>query len=105
MAKKLNKKELARQVGNKLGITQKDALVFIDTFMDTVKEAVSQGNSIELLNFGTFYLWKRTSHLLPKRCTTLPDELQNRMSIGFKPGEFFLYKINKEGVVEEQGGE
>lgn len=91
---KLKKKDLAERIAMKQGISQKQTLAFLDTFMEAVKEEVCKGNSIELLCFGTFYLWKRTAHISPKRISERADEDQQRISLGFRPGQLFRESIN-----------
>lgn len=91
---KLKKKDLAERLALKQGVSQKQALAFLETFMDTVKEEVCKGNSIELMCFGTFYLWKRTAHISPKRVSERPDEEQQRISLSFRPGQLLRQSIN-----------
>lgn len=91
---KLTKKDLAARLADKQGIYQKDATAFLESFMDIVREEVCRGNTIELMYFGTFYLWERTSQLTPKRINACPDEKQQRLSLGFRPGQCFRKRLN-----------
>lgn len=100
---KLKKKDLAERLAARQGICKKEAAVFLENLMDIIKEEVCKGNSIELMYFGTFYLWKRTSHLAPHRPQVRPDELQERLSLGFRPGSCLRACMNGPASAADEG--
>ena len=55
----MNKAELVEAVSDKAGITKKQAGSVIDAITDTVKETLSKGERITLVDFGTFHVMKR----------------------------------------------
>jgi len=55
----MNKAELVEEVSDKTGITKKQARNVIDAITDTVKETLSKGERITLVDFGTFHVMKR----------------------------------------------
>jgi len=55
----MNKAELVEEVSDKTGITKKQAGNVINAITDTVKETLSKGERITLVDFGTFHVMKR----------------------------------------------
>jgi len=55
----MNKAELVEAVSDKAGITKKQAGSVIDAITDTVKETLSKGERITLVDFGTFHVRQR----------------------------------------------
>jgi len=55
----MNKAELVEAVSDKTGITKKQAGNVIDAITDTVKETLSKGERITLVDFGTFHVRQR----------------------------------------------
>ncbi|MCP5455257.1 MAG: HU family DNA-binding protein [Thermotogae bacterium] len=55
----MNKKELTVALAEKINITQKDAGVFIDTFVDVVAESLEKGEEVKIVGFGTFGVAER----------------------------------------------
>ena len=55
------KVDLARAISQKIGVTQKQAAEFINSFVETVEEKLSEGDKVQLVGFGTFSTRKRES--------------------------------------------
>lgn len=55
----MNKSEFIDAYSKKLGITKKDADLYVDTFVNVVAEALSKGDEVKLIGFGTFKPYQR----------------------------------------------
>ena len=55
----MNKRELIEEVAGKTGLTKKDTGNVIDALTDTVKKALSKGEIVTLVGFGTFQVIKK----------------------------------------------
>lgn len=55
----INKKLLAEAVGEKLGITKKDATVAVETVFEEISKALSEGNKVDVSGFGKFEVTER----------------------------------------------
>ncbi len=55
------KVELAKAISQKIGVTQKQATEFINSFVETVEEKLGEGDKVQLVGFGTFMTRKRES--------------------------------------------
>jgi len=88
----LTKKEIAKNISKKLGLSQKDSLFFVQNFFDTLIKNKSKNISIN--NFGTF-TYKKT----PQRVGRNPKTLQNfkikaRQKLVFKPSDTLKTSLN-----------
>lgn len=55
----MNKTELIAEVAKKCGMSKKDAEKAVTTTFDTITEALSQGDKVQLVGFGTFDVKER----------------------------------------------
>lgn len=51
---RVNKQELAKQVASKAKITVKDAKSTIDALTEVITDALSKGEKVQLIGFGSF---------------------------------------------------
>ena len=54
--KKQTKHQLSLAVGNRLGMTHQDGKRITNAVFDSLREILSEGNTVELRNFGTFHI-------------------------------------------------
>jgi len=57
----MNKKELVNEVSGKVGITKKEVGNIVDATAEVIREALSKGEKVTLIGFGTFQVLKRKS--------------------------------------------
>ena len=57
----MNKEELVKIVAERANITQKDAHELIGTTMDVITHALSKGDKVTLVGFGTFQVRERAA--------------------------------------------
>ncbi len=50
----MNKAELVAKVANKTGFRKKDAELALDAVLETIEQALVEGDSVRLIGFGTF---------------------------------------------------
>ncbi len=50
----MNKQELVAQIAEKSELTKKDSESALNAFIETVQEALSDGDKVQLVGFGTF---------------------------------------------------
>lgn len=55
----MNRLELIAKISEKSELSKKDAEIALSSFMDSVLEALSNGEKVQLLGFGTFEVRKR----------------------------------------------
>ena len=57
----MNKQELISQIASKSGLTKKDAGSALEATLSTITEALSKGDSVQFIGFGTFSTSKRAA--------------------------------------------
>ncbi|TET10550.1 HU family DNA-binding protein [Candidatus Aerophobetes bacterium] len=57
----MNKAQLVEKVADEVGLTKKDTRKVVDAVTQTITEALSGGEKITLVNFGTFRVRNRKS--------------------------------------------
>ncbi len=57
----MNKQELVSAMAEKAGLTKADADKAVNAFVETVKDAMAKGESIQLIGFGTFSVSERSA--------------------------------------------
>lgn len=62
----LTRKDLAEAISNRLGYPQSSCADIVDSFLDTMKQALLDGETIKLVHFGTFSVRDKS----PRRAVT-----------------------------------
>lgn len=92
----MNKQELITAMANKSGMTKKDVDKAVNAFVNVVKDALIDGEKVQLMGFGTFEVRERAA-----RKGRNPRNPQEEIDIpasklpAFKPGKSFKDEINK----------
>jgi nucleoid DNA-binding protein len=55
----MTKADLARSIGKQHNLTQKEAVRVIDAILETISDALTEGEKVELRGFGSFTVKKR----------------------------------------------
>jgi len=55
----MTKADLARSIGKQHNLTQKEAVRVVDAILETIGDALSEGEKVELRGFGSFTVKKR----------------------------------------------
>jgi len=84
---KLMKTEIVSSVIEQTGLSKKDANAAVDAFVATVREALSSGDSIGLIGFGTFEVRTRAARQGRNPQTGEPLDIPEKKVPAFKPGK------------------
>jgi len=91
----MNRTELSKKIAEKLGISKKDALRNIDIIMQSISDAMENGERVEIRGFGSFvikeYAQRKGVHPQNGSAITIPA----KKLPSFKPGKDLKEKINK----------
>lgn len=77
-------------------ISKKDCARVVDTFLDTVKEALADQQNIEIRGFGTFKIRSRKTRMARNPRTGDPVEVAARPVPVFKPSKELRAKVAEE---------
>ena len=96
----MTKAEIVNQISQRTGIDKSTVLIVVESFMDSVKDNLSNEENIYLRGFGSFILKKRaqkTARNISKNTTIIIPE---HHVPAFKPAKTFLQAvIDKEKTV------
>ena len=85
----LTKKDLAKNISNKLGLSQKDSLFFVQNFFKALIN--NKSKNININKFGTFS-YKKTPKRIGRNPKTLEEfSIKSRQRLTFQPS----YKIKQ----------
>lgn len=90
----MTKADLITRISERTGLTKKDAAVFMEGFMDSVKEALSEGEKLQLVGFGTFEVAERAARVGRNPSTGETLSIPSAKVPKFKPGKAFKDAIN-----------
>ena len=91
----MNKSELITSMAEKSQLTKKDAEVALKAFMDSVQEALENGEKVQLVGFGTFETRDRAAREGRNPRTKETIQIPASTVPVFKAGKDFKEKVNK----------
>ena len=88
----VTKKDLVTNISNKLGLSQKDSLIFVNSFFKSIIDNHMLGTNIK--NFGSFN-YKKTPKRIGRNPKTLEEfEIKARKKLTFRPAEEIKKTLN-----------
>ena len=91
----MNNTELIAEVAKKCGISKKDAEKAVTTTFDTIADALSQGDKVQLVGFGGFETKKREARMGRNPKTKEAIEIPATTIPVFKAGKALKEKTAK----------
>ena len=90
----MNRTELSREFAKKTGVSQKEALKYIDLITASIVEAMEKGERVEIRGFGSFIVkkYEKRTGVNPKSGAKITIPATKLPS--FKPGKDLKDKIN-----------
>ncbi|MDR2681688.1 MAG: HU family DNA-binding protein [Holosporaceae bacterium] len=90
----MTKNELAKAISEESGFTIKDATKFLDAFVDVTTDALSRGNDVALVGFGTFSRAERSARTGRDFRTGQSVEISASKTVKFKIGKNLKEAVN-----------
>ncbi len=91
----VTRKDLAKAINEKMGFSQRSSDNMVKTIFATMKETLTRGESIKLVNFGTLTVREKTPRIGRNPRTGETMEISERKMVNFKPSKGLREKINK----------
>jgi DNA-binding protein HU-beta len=91
----VNKTELVGSVAEKAGMTKKDAEKAINALFDSIEEALSQNDKVQVIGFGTFEVKARDERKGRNPQTGAEITIPASKSPVFKAGKSLKDTVNK----------
>ncbi len=90
----MNKQELITEVSGKVGITKKDVANVIDAITQTITDALSKGERVTLVGFGTFEVMERKARRGVNPRTKASIQIPAKKVPKFRPGKDLREKVS-----------
>ncbi len=91
----LTRKELAEEVANQLGFSQTNCAEIVDSFFDSMKHSLIDGEEIKLVHFGTFTLRNKNARTGRNPRTGEPITIKERQMVSFRPSKSLRDLVNQ----------
>ena len=91
----MNKTELINQVAERAGLSKKDAEQALNAMLDTVSDALAQGDKVQLVGFGSFEIKARDARMGRNPKTKEPIEIPATKAPVFKTGKALKDRVAK----------
>lgn len=83
----MNKADLVTILSKDVGITQQEAGLALDTFVNSVKKALKKGDRVSLVGFGSWEVRKRAARNGVNPQTGEKIKIKARKVVKFNPGK------------------
>lgn len=90
----MNKSELVAKVADKAGLSKKDAEAAVKAVVDSVTEALVNGDKVQLVGFGTFEVRERSARTGRDPRTGKTMEIAASKAPAFKVGQGLKDAVN-----------
>ncbi len=90
----MNKTELVLKISEKSELTKKDAEKALNAFVESVSEALADGEKVQLVGFGTFEVRERAERTGRDPRTGNPIKIPASKTPAFKAGKALKDSVN-----------
>jgi len=82
----MNKTELTEKMAARTGLTRKDCALALEAALESVQEALSQGEKVAIMGFGSFEVKDRAARIARNPRTGETVELAAGKAVAFRAG-------------------
>jgi len=91
----MNKQELVTMLSDKTNVTKAAAERFLNSFIETVSDALVEGDKVQIIGFGTFETRERAARTARNPQTGEAMKVAAKRAPAFKAGKAFKDAVNK----------
>ncbi len=91
----MTKADIVEQISNSTGLTKKDTAMAVEGFIQAIRQAMSNGQNIEIRGFGSFKVKSRRARKARNPRTGEAVEVPARMVPTFKPSKELKDMVEK----------
>lgn len=91
----LTRRELAESLSNRLGYSQSNCALIVDSFLDKMKQTLLAGETIKLVHFGTFTVRDKAPRKGRNPRTGETITIKKRQTVSFRPSKKLRELVNK----------
>jgi DNA-binding protein HU-beta len=90
----MTKADVITVLANRTGMARKEAAEAVNLFLDTVRQALEEGEKVSLVGFGTFYVKEKNARQGRNPRTGERIKIPPKRVATFKPGRSFRQQVN-----------
>lgn len=90
----LTRKELSETLAQKLGLSQSSCSQIVDSFFDSMKKTMLEGESIKIVHFGTFTVRDKSPRKGRNPRTGETITIKERQAVSFRPSKKLREQVN-----------
>ena len=91
----MTKKEFVEKYAEKTGLTKKEALVQLDSFLNIIEETLSKEGTVQFIGRGSFETSITKERIGRNPKTGVETTIPSRRVVKFKVGKLLADKVNK----------
>ncbi len=91
----LTRRELAESLSNRLGYSQSNCALIVDSFLANMKQTLLGGETIKLVHFGTFTVRDKAPRKGRNPRTGETITIKKRQTVSFRPSKKLRELVNK----------
>ena len=90
----MHKKDLIESISSKTGFTKKDSEAALNAVLESVTDALSKGDKVTLIGFGTYSVSRREARMGRNPQTGKEIKIAAKNAVKFKAGQALKDKVN-----------
>lgn len=91
----MTKADVAIKVAAKTGLSRKHAMEAVELFLNSIKDALKEGEKVSLVGFGTFNVKVKNARAGRNPRTGERISIPQKQVATFKPGKSFREQVNR----------
>ncbi len=91
----VTKADIAERVARSTGVTRRDALMSVETLLESIKKALEKGDKVSIVGFGTFKTKLKNSRKGRNPRTGDSIQIPDKRVAFFKPGKELRDIVNR----------
>jgi nucleoid DNA-binding protein len=94
----MTKSDIVDRISLQCGMSKKEVLYIVDTFIEKVKESAIRGDRVEIRGFGTFYRSEKKARTVFSPIAGKEVDVPARTSLAFRPSKITRKKNDIKGA-------
>ncbi|RRD77014.1 HU family DNA-binding protein [Alloprevotella sp. OH1205_COT-284] len=90
----MNNKEFIAALSNRSETTQKETKQLVESLVNVIADALDEGATISIQNFGTFEVKKKNERIIVNPTTRQRQLIPPKLAVAFKPSNALKEKVN-----------
>ncbi|MCX7725291.1 MAG: integration host factor subunit beta [Chitinispirillaceae bacterium] len=98
MSNNVTKREIVESIAEKVGLTQVDTKIVVETFLEAISDSLQRGKNIEIRGFGRFKIKKKKARIARNPRTNQQIQVDAGVKPIFEASKELRDKMNKDAI-------